>query len=181
MARPARCLWCTEELPLPIRASNPCPSCERINLNEDLRIFRTKRPGPRAVEAALKSVFAVVVGGLYVAMLFGGGLVGLAGVGWSIGLPILVGLIAWDAAGLVTRRRSILRYEVFVPALGIGCFAPFLVFLALGIGIGRNGPIEFALGAAALAAILTVFGLRIANIHRPRARRRGRHDVREVS
>lgn len=155
MREPPACLWCRTPLRVPIRAANTCPGCARVNVNEDLRIFRTKRFVPRAIEFGLKAVAGGFVLFVYAMMAVSGGGYGYAGVGYSIGFPILAGLITWDFLGLITRRRSILRYEVFLPALGVGCAAPLFILGALGIASKApdGGTYQMLVGIALLIAL----------------------------
>ena len=175
MTRPIRCLHCSQTLDLPLRTSQTCPGCGAINLREDLRIYRTLRPAARRLEAGLKGLVVVLLGGFTALMLLApGGMHGYHGVGYSIGFPILMALILWDTIGLVTRRHSVLRMEVFWPAfLAAIVLGPVLVFLVLGVGVM---PIDGSwwIGPIALAAFVGFFGARVLRAARPWRRRRPR-------
>ena len=145
--REHRCLWCRRALESPLRASNTCAACGRINLREDLRIFRTRRLGPRLVEGALKAAAGVLLGALFLLSI--GPAMGM-GAGYAIGLVLLTGLIVCDALGLITRRRSILVYRIFVPGLFAGCTAPVLILTFIFVATGgptREWSVPLLVGA----------------------------------
>lgn len=168
--REHRCLWCRHALESPLRASNTCAACGRINLREDLRIFRTRRFVPRLLEGALKTVAGVLLGALFLLSI--GPAMGM-GAGYAIGLVLLTGLIVWDALGLITRRRSILVYRIFVPGLLAGCTAPVLILTFLFVATGgptREWSVPLLVGAlVASVAWYLRFGR-----SRPRTRARRR-------
>lgn len=163
MTRTRPCLYCRSPLEHPLRASNPCPSCGEINLREDLRLFRTRRRGPRLLEAFLKGLSSVLLAGFALMIMTNGqGQGGYAGSGFAIGTPILGAVIAWDTLGLITRRHSMLRMEVFWPALlAAVVLGPLAMFFVLGVGVSRLSDSMHSIGMLLVAGTALLFAARI--------------------
>lgn len=177
MARNAHCLWCGAELALPLATSNRCPGCSRVNLREDLRVFHTKRLVPRLLEGTAKGLAGLVIGAIFalVVLSASNGPYGYGGAGWAIGLPMIVGALAWDWFGLLTRRESVINYRIFWPALVVGLLA--LVYMAVAVRMGTRAPRahEVFLGKAlfigAIAFVIHRFWVRTRPFRFQRARR----------
>lgn len=130
---PTYCLFCYEELERPRVASVHCPACGRLNLRQDLQDYWTREPRFVRLERALKLVIVALVALASGYLMFPTRQMhGYAGVGYSAGAPLLIGIILWDTASLATRRRSMLRLELLWPALVflVGA-APVLFFVSL--------------------------------------------------
>lgn len=164
-----RCLFCSDPLQGPKRTSTTCGSCGNLNLREDLRIFRTLRAGPRRLEWTLKAATAIAIGGFTFLLLTGiTGMHGYAGVDYAIGAPMLFALVLWDTLGLITRRHSILRMEIFWPAfVGAIALAPTLVYGAMITGVSRTGATASVVAGTSIALLVGFCALRIWRLTRP--------------
>ena len=131
------CLNCYAPIERPRSASEVCEACGEVNLRQDFQLYWSREPRLRRLEGTLKLL--IVLSGLasFALMAFGTrSMHGYAGVGYAIGGPLLTGMILWDTASLLTRRRSAYRLEIVWPllvaALGLG---PLVVFLGAGFVI----------------------------------------------
>ena len=134
----AYCLYCYGPMAEIRGASEPCPRCGEVNLKVDRREHWTLEPRLVRLEALLKALtVALALALAYPLLIFPSGGHGFAGVGFSMGAPLLIGFVLWDAASLVTARRSLLRHSVLWPLLPLTLVAgPALVIAGVGIAIG---------------------------------------------
>ena len=162
--RSAYCLFCYAPMERIQGASAPCPECGEVNLREDRRTYWTRERRLVRLEGELKMWAVIVSLAIAFPLLFiHRGSHGFAGVGYAAGAPIVVGFILWDAATLVTARRSLLRHDLIWPLMPITLvLGPFLLFGGISLIISSNfNGFEKALayGVPTVVGLLAVAGL----------------------
>lgn len=172
---PNKCLYCSAPLDEPLRTSNVCPACDRVNLREDLRIYRTKHPIARSLESTLKAACVLVIGAFTAIMLGKGNGGGYAGTGYAIGTPLLLALVLWDSIGLITRRHSVLVMRVFWPIFVVATVVgPLYMGVVIATGTRDTPWGVLVIAGIAAAGLVAWFGRRIWRIAAPRRRQSAR-------
>ncbi len=124
------CLECYAPIQANERALVTCERCGARLVREDLRQFWTRERRFVLIESGLKALVVLLVAGLFAFILRPTGhMHGNTGVGYSAGMPVLIGLLLWDTASLVTRRRSILRLEIVWPWMAVSVGMLPLIFV----------------------------------------------------
>jgi len=152
---PTDCLWCGAALELPLETFNRCPTCGRGNHRDDLRIYRTRRPWARRLQASMQAagITLLAIGFFYCAA-YGESLRGSLDpkVALIIVCSLLGGFLLTYASGFVTRRRSA-RMPLLLVASLVG--GPVLVAITFQFGASRLSA-EVKFGLLALIAVAAV-------------------------
>ena len=115
-------------------ASRHCERCGFLSLKLDQQLFWTKEPRFVALEAYAKIaiVFGLVgLSGFMVWAMSQRSSFGL-GQGWAVGFPIALGVILWDTASAITRRKSDYRATIVWRVVCV-VLAPWPLFLAFAL------------------------------------------------
>ncbi len=144
--RSTSCLHCFTPLPPMKGSSQSCPACERTTRKVDQAIFWTRHESvvdmERRVKALIASLLVVAIAIIYL------NVESLSSMGmWAaptaIALAVAIAALGWDLAGMITRHRSMLRLEKFLPWI-VGFFGIGAVIFGR---IAMTGKPSFQTGA----------------------------------
>ncbi|HPF13299.1 MAG: hypothetical protein H6830_02645 [Planctomycetes bacterium] len=141
-------------------AAGRCPACGKVNLREDQRTYRTLSEAKVESERTAKGLVVLAMGVLGIAMMGLSSGLGM-GQGWAIGLPIVLGVILWDAAGSFTRRRTQFSHRTLWPLM-LACLVlgPAAMYLLLAFST-RSLDLGTSLGVLLLASVASAVVWRI--------------------
>lgn len=145
------CLHCYAPMERMAGASEPCPRCGRPNLKDDQRRFWTREPRLVRLQGLANLGVTAAVVSTGAAILFHPGVGTGRGHGMAVGLPILLGVLGWDAASGLTRRTTMWRSGLVLA----GVLAVFgLLTAVVAAAAVRAGRWADSLGIAGLAILL---------------------------
>ncbi|MEQ1894602.1 MAG: hypothetical protein ABL998_18835 [Planctomycetota bacterium] len=153
------CLACYAPMEREPGASHRCERCGFVNVKLDQELFWTKEPRLVALESYAKIVIVCVLVALTAFVFWAMGQRASYGMGqgWAIGFPILLGVVLWDTASAITRKRSDLRATI-VWRIVCAVLAPWPLLLAIDLRPGRMLKSDFPVSPA-LWALLLLLGL----------------------
>ena len=150
------CLRCYAALPTFAGARCVCERCGFVNVKHDLGIFWTKEKRFRDLEELAKTLIVLFLVGLGLVVALGlkeGSGIG-TGQGWAVGFPILIGVILWETAEKITRRKPYFRAAIVWRVVFVILGGP-IVLLGVATEPGLARVVVFAVGGALLFVALT--------------------------
>lgn len=152
------CLCCYAPLERTGGASSRCASCDAVNLRDDHRRFWTREPRLVGLEQMLKAVVTGIVVLLFALILLNPSGGTGSGHGVAVGLPILIGVLGWDAASCVTRRRTTWRTSLVIAAMVwvAGVFITLTVLFTGVDGIQRGHGLAVGIAAGCAIALFAL-------------------------
>lgn len=130
------CLHCYAPMERIQGASEPCPSCGSPIVKADLSRLWTHERRLHKIESLLKAMVCVamtIFGAL--ALVWPGAGVS-PGQGMALVVPLVVGVLLWDAAS-ITRRRSLYRADILWSIIG-WVLGPIALLATLGMAAGEG-------------------------------------------
>lgn len=146
IARPY-CLECYAPMARFEGTSHTCELCGRLNLEVDQRSYWTRERRFVAIETTLKALILALVLGIYAWMVWPPRMNFGTGQGWAIGMPILFGIVLWESASKVTRRKPYFNAGLFWGGVVAVVVVPFLAVQAV---IGALDLTQLAVGLGML-------------------------------
>lgn len=174
-ARAPYCLRCYAPIERGESASRRCERCGFVNVNLDQELFWTKEPRLVELEAYAKIVIVfllVALAGFLVRAMGQRASFGL-GQGWAVGFPILIGVVLWDTASAITRRRSDFRATI-VWRIVCAVLAPWPLLFAADPRLRATHPAVFAVRLI-VGLLLLAGALGLGSLGRALLRWRERH------
>ncbi len=112
------CLHCFAPLPPMKGASQSCHVCERTTRKVDQAVFWTRHESvvdkERRVKALIASLLIVAIAVIYLNVETFSRM-GMWGAPTAVAVAVAIAALGWDLAGMITRHRSMLRLEKFLP------------------------------------------------------------------